>query len=118
MMCNSKHFLVRYREIDVPYLIKQKWLFPSTLSKCGHVKWPEKAFRDVVKAAGFDPKQVTPHTLRHTAITHFVQAGVDLPTVQRISGHKTLQMVARYSHQNGKHIQAARMFWSNDTKQP
>ncbi|MGR0480766.1 MAG: tyrosine-type recombinase/integrase [Candidatus Electronema sp. V4] len=85
----------------------QEWLFPSALSECGHIKWPEHAFRDVVKAAGLDPKQVVPHTLRHTAITHLVQAGVDLPTVQRISGHKTLQMVARYSHQNGEHIQAA-----------
>ena len=54
-----------------------------------------------------NPKEVTPHTLRHTAITHLVLAGVDLPTVQRISGHKTLQMVERYSHQNGEHIQSA-----------
>ena len=36
-----------------------------------------------------------------------VQAGIDLPTVQRISGHKTLQMVVRYSHQNGEHIRSA-----------
>lgn len=27
--------------------------------------------------------------------------------VKRISGHKTLAMVERYSHQNGTHIQAA-----------
>ncbi|MBA2654441.1 MAG: tyrosine-type recombinase/integrase [Gammaproteobacteria bacterium] len=67
----------------------------------------EKAFRRVVAAAGLDPKQVVRHTLRHTAITHLVQAGVDLPTVKRISGHKTLQMVERYSHQNGIHIQSA-----------
>lgn len=67
----------------------------------------EIPFRRVVKAAGLDPRQVVRHTLRHTAITHLVQAGVDLPTVQRISGHKTLQMVVRYSHQNGQHIQAA-----------
>jgi len=86
---------------------KQEWLFPSCQSKCGHMTSPERAFREVVKAAGLDPKQVVRHTLRHTAITHLVQAGVDLPTVQRISGHKTLQMVARYSHQNGEHIQAA-----------
>jgi site-specific recombinase XerD len=50
---------------------------------------------------------VVRHTLRHTAITHLVQAGVDLPTVKRISGHKTLLMVERYAHQNGTHIQAA-----------
>jgi hypothetical protein len=68
----------------------------------------ENAFRRVVAAAGLDAKQVVRHTLRHTAITHLVQAGVDLPTVQRISGHKTLQMVVRYSYQNGEHIQAAR----------
>ena len=67
----------------------------------------EKAFRRVVAAAGLNPKEVVRHTLRHTAITHLVQAGVDLPTVQRISGHKTLQMVVHYSHQNGEHIQTA-----------
>ncbi len=39
--------------------------------------------------------------------THLVQAGVDLPTVQRISGHKSLSMVVKYSHQSGTHIQAA-----------
>ncbi len=47
------------------------------------------------------------HTLRHTAITHLVQAGVDLPTVKRISGHKTLAMVERYAHANGTNIQTA-----------
>jgi site-specific recombinase XerD len=54
-----------------------------------------------------NPDEVVRHTLRHTAITHLVQAGVDLPTVQRISGHKTLSMVARYAHQNGADVRAA-----------
>ena len=44
--------------------------------------------------------------MRHTAITKLVQAGVDLPTIQRISGHKTLKMVLRYTHVHGKHIDA------------
>ena len=85
----------------------QIWLFPSATSTSGHVVSIEKAFRRVVTDAGLDPKEVLRHTLRHTAITHLVQAGVDLPTVQRISGHKTLQMVVRYSHQNGEHISDA-----------
>jgi integrase len=55
----------------------------------------------------FIAKRKSGHTLRHTAITHLVQADVDLPTVKRISGHKTLAMVERYAHQNGAHIEAA-----------
>lgn len=83
------------------------WLFPSPGAASGHATDIRKSFRRVVEAAGLDPKQVVRHTLRHTAITHLVQAGVDLPTVKRISGHKTLEMVERYAHQNGTHIEEA-----------
>lgn len=83
------------------------WLFPSVAAKEGHTTDIRKAFRRVVENSGLNPYEIVPHTLRHTAITHLVQAGVDLPTVKRISGHKTLIMVERYSHQNGAHIRAA-----------
>jgi integrase len=85
-----------------------QWLFPSPApKKNGHTVNIDKAFRRVVVKAGLDKSLVVRHTLRHTAITHLVQAGVDLPTVKRISGHKTLSMVERYSHQNGAHIEEA-----------
>ncbi len=63
-----------------------------------------KQFRRSVMRAGLDPKKVTPHILRHTAITELVTAGVDLPTIQRISGHKTLEMVLRYTQLSDDHI--------------
>ncbi len=85
----------------------EQWLFPSLTSKSGRTVNLDKPFRRCVLLAGLDVKQVIRHTLRHTAITHLVQAGVDLPTVKRISGHKNLSMVERYSHQNGTHIQSA-----------
>jgi len=85
----------------------QPFLFPQPKSKTGHVVEIFKPFKRVVKAAELDPEQIVLHSLRHTAITHLVQSGVDLMTVKRISGHKTLVMVERYSHQNGQHIQAA-----------
>jgi integrase len=83
------------------------WLFPSVGAEQGHTVDVRKAFVRAVTAAGLDPKQVVRHTLRHTAITHLVQAGVDLPTVKRISGHKTMAMVERYAHQSGSHIAEA-----------
>ena len=83
------------------------WLFPSPDARHGHTVDVRKAFMRSVRAAGLDPKQVVRHTLRHTAITHLVQAGVDLPTVKRISGHKTMVMVERYAHQSGAHIAEA-----------
>ncbi len=83
------------------------WLFPSPAAKEGHTVNLDKPFRRVVANAGLDTSLVVRHTLRHTAITHLVQAGVDLPTVKRISGHKSLSMVERYSHQNGAHIESA-----------
>ena len=83
------------------------WLFPSPAAKEGYIVNLDKPFRRIVTRAGLDPILVVRHTLRHTAITHLVQAGVDLPTVKRISGHRNLSMVERYSHQNGAHIESA-----------
>jgi integrase len=97
-------FLSRYTESLPP---GTPWLFPSVGSRYGHTVDVRKAFVRSVIDAGLDPKQVVRHTLRHTAITHLVQVGVDLPTVKRISGHKTLAMVERYAHQSGSHIASA-----------
>jgi integrase len=85
------------------------WIFPSPHADAvsGHRARMGQAFADAVSRAGLDPATVTPHTMRHTAITRLVEAGVDLPTVQKISGHKTLAMVLRYAHVSDPHIDDA-----------
>ena len=86
------------------------WIFPSPrphASRTGHRHRMDVPFRRAVRAAGLDPSLVTPHVLRHSAITNLVIAGVDLPTIQRISGHKTLAMVLRYAHVHSGHIDQA-----------
>jgi site-specific recombinase XerD len=86
------------------------WIFPSLrpgLSRQGHRIHMGRPFQRAVIRAGLDPKRVTPHVMRHTAITNLVQSGVDLPTIQKISGHKTLAMVLRYTHVHGRHIDRA-----------
>lgn len=38
------------------------------------------------------------HSLRHTSITRMVRSGANVAQVAKVSGHKTLAMVARYQH--------------------
>jgi integrase len=101
---NLKQFLQKYLQSIAG---DDVWLFASSVSKSGHTESIAKPWHRIVEAAGLADRHITRHTLRHTAITHLVQAGVDLPTVQRVSGHKTCEMVSRYSHQNQQHVQDA-----------
>lgn len=99
--------LQRQREMEKD---KDGWVFPAIIkkqAKSGHRTNMARPFLRAVVRAGLDPDKVTPHTMRHTAITRLVKAGIDLPTIQKISGHKTLAMVLRYTHVHGQHIDAA-----------
>ena len=47
------------------------------------------------------------HDCRHHFASNAVMAGVNLRTLQQLLGHKTLQMVVRYSHLSQSHELAA-----------
>lgn len=85
------------------------WLFPSRVAgtKEGRRSYFTQQFRRAVVRAELDPKLITPHVMRHTAITRLVKAGVDIPTIMKVSGHKTVSMVLRYTHVDSPHIDAA-----------
>jgi integrase len=59
------------------------------------VKFRE-AFDIVRKRAGLPDIHL--HDLRHTAASHLIMSGVDIRTLADILGHRTLQMVQRYTH--------------------
>lgn len=84
----------------------ETYLFPATRedTKTPYRRDMDRQFQRAVIRAKLDPKKVTPHVMRHTGITRLVMANVDLPTIQRISGHKTLAMVMRYVHLTDDHI--------------
>jgi len=44
------------------------------------------------------------HDLRHTAASYLAMSGVSLVEIAKVLGHRTLQMVARYSHLSDEHI--------------
>lgn len=55
-----------------------------------------KAYRNAVKRAGIEG--LTFHDLRHEATSRLFERGLDVMEVAAIIGHKTLQMLKRYTH--------------------
>jgi integrase len=86
--------------LKVPKL-HTKLLFPSKIK-------PEKpydirkAWENALRTAQID--QFRFHDLRHTAASYLTMSGASLIEVAEILGHRTLNMVQRYSHLNKKHL--------------
>jgi len=53
-------------------------------------------FRIAADKEGFD--EVTPHSLRHAFASGLVRAGVDLPTVMRLMGHRDVKTTMKYAN--------------------
>ena len=65
----------------------------------------DTAFYSAVKRAEIEDFHF--HDLRHTFASRLVMAGVDLPTVKELMGHKDIKMTLRYAHLSDDHKQKA-----------
>jgi integrase len=74
------------------------WIFPSTRAPSGHMTHINGPFARCVKRAGLNLSLVTPHAIRHTAITRLANTGAGVRTIQEFSGHQSIAMVMRYVH--------------------
>lgn len=77
------------RRLDQPISDKTVWI----------------ACSEAARRAGIN-KRVTPHTLRHSWATHWLEAGTDLRTIQVLLGHGDLETTAQYLHLSRRHLQA------------
>jgi len=83
------------RRIDIPYVFYD----PATCKPYGDIK---RSFNTALRRAGI--RDFHFHDLRHTFASHLIMAGVDLTTVSRLLGHKTLTMTLRYAHLAPSHM--------------
>jgi len=81
-----------------------EWLFPGQ-TPAGHISQGQvqRVCRRAVLAAGIG-KKASMHTLRHSYATHLLEAGTDLPRLQKLLGHNQLSTTLRYVHLQQSHL--------------
>lgn len=57
----------------------------------------DRNFKLYLQASGLVEK-ITPHTIRHTIATHWLENGMDLKTIQVLLGHNSLATTTIYTH--------------------
>lgn len=57
----------------------------------------DRKFDKYIKASGL-AGHITPHTIRHTIATHWLESGMDLKTIQLLLGHSSLATTTLYTH--------------------
>lgn len=61
----------------------------------------DRNFSAYLKQSGLSEK-ITPHTVRHTIATHWLENGMDLKTIQLLLGHESLSTTTIYTHVSPK----------------
>ncbi len=59
-------------------------------------RWAERIFRRLIRTAKLR-RRVTPHMLRHTFLTRFLEAGGNLRAAQRLARHRRLSSTLIYA---------------------
>ncbi len=61
----------------------------------------DRSFCAYLKSSGLS-ERITPHTIRHTIATHWLENGMDLKTIQMLLGHTSLATTTIYTHVSAK----------------
>jgi integrase/recombinase XerC len=83
---------------------KQKDLTAVFLNKWGEritSRSIDRMFKQYLILSGLS-SDITPHTIRHTIATHWLEKGMDLKTIQVILGHSSLSTTTIYTHVSSK----------------
>jgi site-specific recombinase XerD len=99
LLAELRAYWRRHRPTDYLFVNRQgRPLHPGTL---------QRAFAQARARSGLT-KPASLHTLRHCYATHLLEAGTDLPTLQRLLGHGHVQTTMLYLHLRAERLRQVR----------
>lgn len=98
--------LKRYQSENCP---ASKFVITKSGARIGEI---QRSFKHALNTAGIRDFRI--HDLRHTSAAWLVQAGVPLPEVRDLLGHKSIQTTEIYAHLAPENIRAAVEVLDND----
>jgi integrase/recombinase XerD len=78
-------------------LENENYLFTNSLGRKMSAQTVRKATKYALRLSGI-PKNVHPHTLRHSFATHLIENGYSVTDVQPLLGHSKLETTLVYTH--------------------
>jgi integrase/recombinase XerD len=60
------------------------------------IRLADKILRSALIRAGLDHRGISTHTTRRSFITKLNEKGVDIATIQKITGHRDLKALVKY----------------------
>lgn len=89
------------------YEFQGEYLFPGSFRDCQPLarNTADRRLKEACNKLGF--KGVSTHSFRRTALTTMSNSGIPLRTIQKISGHKSLEELERYLEVSDEQIYSA-----------
>ncbi len=87
--------------MDFKKASESEYVFVSRRSTkiCGAcLEWCLKQIIEATNNEELQEKNITPHRLRHSIATHFLQAGMKIEDIQQFLGHASLESTQIYTH--------------------
>ncbi len=99
---NAADWITSYLEhAERPKNCDPKAIFLNRLATRLTTRSVDRKFDKYLKQSGL-ADNITPHTIRHTIATHWLENGMDLKTIQLLLGHTSLATTTIYTHVSPK----------------